>query len=288
MKKLNLLCISVVFFNYTCSIAQDTKSINPKKIKLQNLSFIDQNLTETIRLGSLDEFKNLGYNANNDILKPDFSTYNQATISHSSTKLYSYLCGFQIYNKKKKAYNENFTLRLGLNFTNSNNLFNHYSNTFIYNANSNDSDTTIFESITMENKSKKLQIDGALLYNLKLNKRFTIQTGLGITSGISYNNRTTITRYDFITEDETTYNYHYLTPLWYNYSYVARNKPSVVASTYIPLGINFQIGKAGTFLGQWSIFLEARPTLKVMTLADIKPITNAFISYGYGVKISVN
>jgi len=58
------------------------------------------------------------------------------------------------------------------------------------------------------------------------------------------------------------------------------------ATAYVPVGMDFRLGKKDSFLKMIHLFIEARPSAKVVFQPEIKPNFNAFLNYGFGVKFT--
>ncbi|HPS71758.1 MAG TPA: hypothetical protein PLM70_05865 [Bacteroidales bacterium] len=58
-------------------------------------------------------------------------------------------------------------------------------------------------------------------------------------------------------------------------------------SAYIPLGVDFRIGKKRDFWKRIHLFYELRPNINVTYIPNLRSITNTSINHGIGCKISL-
>jgi len=54
------------------------------------------------------------------------------------------------------------------------------------------------------------------------------------------------------------------------------------------LGIDFRIGKKREFWKRTHLFYELRPGINVTSIPELRPITNASVQHGIGLRVSWN
>lgn len=282
---------SLFVFNLT---AQNAIKTRPKKLILNSVSGSISNQNIKTHQGSFEDLMKLSTQESSasyenqiyywQLQYSDLSNYQAEKIFPT----YQSVCravffGFEFKDKSKNKFREKSTFRIGLNYAKNNNLSGLFSKTGIDYNSQNDIEVITKETYSMLNSSKKLQVDFSGLYKINSDKRLSFYSGLGISLGKSYKNTTQI-EYSF----DRTYSGTNTDPSLNNstrYYSTFKNKASFTGSTYIPLGIDYRLGKTDPFLKMFHVFLEARPTASLTTFSEIKPVTNLFISYGFGLKI---
>lgn len=145
----------------------------------------------------------------------------------------------------------------------------------------------------MNYTSEQLRFDGSLIFRTDAQARWSLYTSIGITAGMSINAQTDIF-YDKMERTEMNYpngnNYSsYSYSGSYNYETEKyRNKNNFGLSTYIPMGIDFRIGKKREFWKWTHLFYELRPGINMTSIPELRTITNASIQHGLGLKVSRN
>ena len=65
-----------------------------------------------------------------------------------------------------------------------------------------------------------------------------------------------------------------------------KNKNNFGFSAYIPMGIDFRIGRKRKFWKQIHLFLELRPGINGTSIPELRTIVNSSMQYGFGLKVS--
>ena len=276
--------------------AQNAIKTRQKKLKLNYVAGFISNNNEKVQLVSTSDLEKLttlsssGTYENQvyywNLNQTDLSTFtSEQRFFSNQTLARSVYFGFEFKDKTKNKFRENSNFRVGLNYFRNNNVGGVYSKTTSEQSLQNDYEVNTKETYTMLNSSKKIQVDLSSLYKINSKKRLSFYVGLGITLGRNFNAETNVD-YTY----ERTYAGNNIDPMLNTSTsstsfYTFRNKPSFLGSTYIPLGIDYRLGKIDPFLKMFHVFFEARPTARVTTYSEIKPSFASFINYGFGIKI---
>jgi hypothetical protein len=244
--------------------------------------------------GSIDDFKTLA--PSSSILAMDFSqfnpqgfpTYQTPGMNLSST--YSLQLGLQCVKKP------NITCRVGITHVSNGGVlsaFGSYSQSFPYDTLTSSQtgeqiflDSTNTKYYSMNHSNQQIRLDGALIFRMFPEKRWSIHTGLGATLGMSYQSNTNISYWESSSMFSSYYDGNY-----YNQqngeqeSY--KNKNSVGASLYIPFGVDFCIGKKREFWMPFHLYVETRPSLNINSINGIGTTFSTGMSSALGLRVKL-
>jgi hypothetical protein len=270
------------------------KRISVKGFYVQSGFFIEQNTNAT-----LTDFKTLA--PQSILLNKNMTDFSQSYgFSVTGNSMFSVLLGLQFSDKQKTTYKKNPLVRLGISYFSGTTLtggsYKSMRKPFDTLTSAQSGQITFIDSVTsksynMNYSSKQLRFDGSVIFRTRPEARWSLFTGIGITAGISFNATTNIDYSTFVgTETRNSNNNAFSS---YNYSNsgdskteIFRNKNSIGASTYIPLGIDFRIGRKSEFWKQAHLFYELRPSINVTSIPELRTITNAGLQHGLGLRIS--
>ena len=182
-------------------------------------------------------------------------------------------------------YNKNRTLRTGISaqgisasIYNTSNSFTTRIDTLVSSANNSiygfvDS---IHRDFTYSSYlSTAVKLDFAYLASTDITKRMTFYSGVGLNFGITIASRTEIHSHSWDSEQITDTNDNYIsTQSVYNSSNVNRqvyqNKMGYMAAMYVPIGVDFRLGKKNEVMKKMHLFFELRPTVSVLRIPETK------------------
>lgn len=268
--------------------AQEVKPVKQPKFKIASFSGYYSASDERLPKGTLEDFRKLA--PESELLQQDFSSYQQNPY-HTTifTKMCAGYVGFEFNNKDKNAFRKNSYLDMGFNYSEDMNLHAGYIKSTFQDANPGDQDTAFYDIFSMTNTSKRLFLDLSLRYKILSKKRFSFYTGLGLSAGALYNNMTWVSNARDMSYYGSMVNYPEDSIPYNNSSirmYAYKNKMGFAVTSYIPVGLDFRVGKKDNFFRMIHLFIEARPSAKVVFQPEIKPNFNAFLNYGFGVKFT--
>jgi len=299
--KINILSpILILMTCYSSVFAQKEqiktiKRISIKEIYIQTGLFVEQNSN-----GSLTDFKTLA--PQSVLLNSDFTGYSSSNASGASgNNMFSVMLGIQFSDKQKTTYKANPLLRLGFSYCSGTTLIGSLnkedSNAYDTLTSNQTGQTLYVDSVTeryysMNYSSQQLRFDGSLIFRTNPEARWSLFTGLGIIAGFSLNAKTSIfySKYDN-TETRFPNGTIYSSS---NSSYPGdnikkeefKNKNNFGLSTYIPLGLDFRIGKKREFWKRIHLFYELRPAINITSIPELRSFTNTSVQQGLGLKVS--
>lgn len=278
--------------------AQDSISKPVKRMKVTDV-FVQTGLfTEKGGMGSLEDFKTLAPNSillNNDFT--GFSSGNGFVINTNS--MFSFNLGMRFSDKEKTKFMGNPLLKMGVSYLNLNTLGTYYyknemsrgdtltasqSGQVIY------VDTINTTNYWMDYSSDQIRLDVSLVFSTNTEARWSLYTGMGFTAGISVNSKTYISHGDYTRADyynpstNTTYSENLST--YAGSSETFRNKSNFGASIFLPMGVDFRIGKKNEFWKHIHLFYDIRPGLNIMAIPELGTFANVSIQHGLGFRYS--
>ncbi len=150
-------------------------------------------------------------------------------------------------------------------------------------------DSVIRKHSTMNYNADYIAIDASLIYRTTSGIRTNFYGGIGMELGYSINPVTTITSYTN-KGVEPDFNYAYTASFYMNEDAVSeskKNKSGYTFTAYLPMGIDFKLGKRKEFLKRTSIFYEMRPYINVKNIPELGTITRLGAKGGFGLRIKV-
>ena len=239
--------------------------------------------------GSIDDFKILA--PNSSILAMDFSQYNPQ--------------GFPTYQSPGMNISSSYSLQLGLQCAKMPKVTYRVGITHVSNAGALSAQGTYFQSFpydtltssqtgqqtfidstntkyySMNHSNQQIRLDGAMIFRMFPDKRWSLHTGLGASIGMSYRSNTDLA---FWESSSTGYNY-YNQHNGERESY--KNKNSLAASLYIPFGVDFGIGKKREFWMPFHLYAETRPSLNINSINGIGATFSPGMSSALGLRVKL-
>ncbi|HIA37638.1 MAG TPA: hypothetical protein EYN89_13130 [Flavobacteriales bacterium] len=297
--KPTLLLLFVILLMFTSSInAQEEQLKTAKRVSISDI-FIQTGTTAfpgRSIFGSLTDFRMLA--PQSVLLNSDFSDYSSSSL-YESTQAHSMMMGLKFRVKEDPSKESNSQLRIGLSY------FSGTTRGFFYKDSerktfdtlvSNQTgqvyyiDSITSESTSMDYSSEQLRFEGSLLFSTDQAARWSFFTGIGFSAGISINTQTDvnklITTYQEI-NGKTYYNGENLNSSSERDNEQFRNKGNFGASAYIPIGIDFRIGKKGELCKRTHLFYELRPNINITSIPELRTYANTNIQHGIGLKFTM-
>ena len=265
--------------------------------KLGNLTVTDAfvqfgSFAERTIDGSLADFRKLA--PQSDILKDDLSDFSQSggTTFTGNTAL-SISLGIQFKDNEQSRLKANPLLRLGLTYLSGSSLTSNYfkSGRFPIDTLVSTSTGEVFyvdsvssESYNMEYISDQIRLDAALIWRTNPSARWSLYGGVGLAAGISLNARTEIYYNNFLYDDD----FHgsgYTRDGSFRSERI-ENDLNFGFMTYIPLGVDFRLGKEKEFWKRTHLFYELSPGINFTVVPELRTITNAAFRNGLGLRVN--
>lgn len=279
MKKVTLLAALVL------STAAFSQKIKISEIHISNGTGFGGQIN-----GSIDDFKILA--PNSSILAMDFSQYypqgfpTYQTRGMNMSSSYSLQLGLQCAKMPKVTYRVGIT-----HVSNAGTLSAHgaYSQSFPYDTltSSQTGEQTFIDSSSskyyhMNHSNQQIRLDGAMIFRMFPEKRWSIHTGLGASIGMSYQSNTEISYWESYSVSSGNY---YYSQNGERESF--KNKNSIGASLYIPFGVDFGIGKKREFWMPFHLYVETRPSLNINSINGIGTSFSPGMSSAVGLRVKL-
>jgi hypothetical protein len=301
MNKSNI-ALAVVMQSFIFPVlAQEQK---PKTIK--RISVYDYHVQAGISLernntATYSDFEKLAPNSvllTNNLA--NYSSYNG--VSLNGNNMFSAILGLQFSDKQKSLYKSNPILRVGISYfsstTLSSNVFNEVRKPYDTLTSNQTGQTIYIDSLITKNysmnyTSDQLRFDGSLIFRTDSEARWSLFGGIGFTAGFSINANTYIHHNNSLRTETRNQNgnvFFAYNPgsMDVNRSERFKNKTNFVASAYIPMGVDFRIGKKREFWKRTHLFYELRPGVNITTIPELRTITTASLQQGLGVRVKWN
>lgn len=297
----SIIALSLLFVAFTVN-AQESKKLRRINVNEFYLYAGSSNIWNDY--GTLEDFKALA--PQSTLLKNDFSGFNTGSAQHyTNTSMFSTMIGIQFRDKEKKQYRSNPQLRTGIAYFNNSNMSRWFStneripiDTLV---SAKTGQTAYIDSVHSENygmhySSQQLCLDLSLLFRTDPEARWSLYAGIGMIAGISINSITEVyyrNSYSIDSYFETGSepfggrNSHsgYDHSRSEHGSEIFQNKNNTIFGAYLPLGVDFRIGQNRDFWKRIHLFYEARPSINMTSIPELRTFTNASIFHGIGIKV---
>ncbi len=294
MKTITLLLFAVLIINPFQLSGQSDTAGNGRKFQITDSYFQSSITLESGLFASLVDFRVLAPQSN--LLQHDYSSYDKYP-NYLYTPSFTFISsiGIQINQDKKRRIKP--YIRLGIRY-NSNqmlsgsyNYFSRFPFDTLYSSQTGDTiiiDSVISNSINATYDSKQLGIDVAILFRTTPTARWSLYSGIGLAASVSISASTKI---GFIsnrfTEDHSGNHDFYPGYTYQPYRQeIIRNKSNYSMRAYIPVGIDWRVGKKSKFLNHLHLYYEASPTLIYTNIPELNHYLSAHITQSLGLRIN--
>lgn len=299
MKIINILFAIILLTVYSSVFGQKQQLKTVKRISIHDFYIKTGFFSEHNTNGTLADFKTLA--PQSVLLNNNMTDFSQSVgFSITGNSMLSIMLGLQFSDKQKTIYKANPLLRLGISYFSGTTLtggsYKEDRKPYDTLTSTQTGQTVYIDSVTSKNysvnySSEQLRFDGSLIFRTNPEDRWSIFTGIGITAGLSINANTDI-YYSNYGRTETLYA-NGSTSSSYNYSGYNnsktekfKNKSNFGSSIYIPMGIDFKIGKKREFWKRTHLFYELRPGINIASIPELRTIINASLQHGLGLRVS--
>ena len=303
MKKINVLLLLSLISSSFFTIGQETEETPVKRIKISDFILYSGLSLERTNLGSFNDFRTLA--PESELLQNDMSLINQNQgYSYLNNGNFSVLLGIQFSDKNRTSYSPNPLLRIGLTYSSSSRLStSNYGekrspyDTLASTQTGNETyiDSVYTERYSMDYNSEQIQVNASLIFRTDPEARWSLFSGIGFTAGISINSSTGI---HYLSEDWkeevqsndglSVNNQHQDRKIIEDEFETFENETNYGFSAYIPIGVDFRIGKKKEFWKKTHLFYEVQPTLNVYTIPELGTFNNVNFRHGIGVRMNLN
>ena len=243
---------------------------------------IGSNLS-TVETMSLNDFKTLA--SNSSILAKDYTGFSGNFYNSTYTNpSFTGLLGFTFKNKP------NPLLRLGIGYstrtlgTGSSSRYESFHYDTLTSGQTGQQiflDSTHFQYMYGAYQSTYLSLDASLIFRTKPAARWSIYGGIGINVGMAFNSFLNVSYHDEHYASSGNYNQSN----WTHEEERFNQKTHVASTVYIPMGLDFRLGKKSVFMNRLHLFAEARPSMTITSIPSLKTQLTPNITSSLGLRI---
>jgi hypothetical protein len=297
--RLSKLALVIGFIlSYSLGYAQVTPSKKIKRVSLHDFNVQTGLFVERNTNVGVEEFKSLA--PQSVLLQNNLQNYAQFNgNSTTGNNAFSVMLGLKFSNKEKQQYKSNPTLRLGITYFAGSTLTSSYSKgdrTLFDTLTSSQTgqtilvDSVVSQSYNMNYSAEQLRFDGSLIFRTNPEARWSFFTGIGVMAGLSINAQTTINYNKRISAETRNSNSTYLSLYDYSDSFSSidetfRNSSNFGFTGYIPMGVDFRIGKKKEFWKRTHLFIELRPAINITSIPELRTFANTGLQQGLGLRV---
>jgi hypothetical protein len=140
----------------------------------------------------------------------------------------------------------------------------------------------------MNHSSRQIRLEAALIFRTDASARWSLFAGIGASLGVNYNATTYISYYrnNYINnQNSNSYNYGYSNNgSEKTESFTTKNYLTTTA--YIPMGVDFRIGKNQAFWKRLHLYYEIKPSISMTQIPALRTITTINMTQALGLKVS--
>jgi hypothetical protein len=146
-------------------------------------------------------------------------------------------------------------------------------------------DSSHTKSYDMNYSNQQIRLDGALIFRMFPEKRWSLHAGLGASIGMSYRASTSLRYWESSSMYSNTGMGSYYSESGKSETF--QNKNSLGAALYIPLGVDFCIGKKREFWMPFHLYAETRPSLNINSINGIGTTFSPGMSSALGLRVKL-
>ena len=285
MKKLNLglAILGVVIFSNS-NAQEKTPRVRISEFHLQTgFQYYPAETT------SLEDFRKLA--PNSILLKEDLPSYNSFGYYNGRGNFSSVQLGLTFKN------HPNALLRVGLSNMGVSGLQNRFEKQdyFPYDTltSSATGEQTFIDSVSsqsyfMNHSSRQIRLDAALIFRTDASARWSLFAGIGASLGVNYNATTYISYYrnNYINNQNGNSYYNGYSNNGSEKTETFTTKNYLTTTAYIPMGVDFRIGKNQAFWKRLHLYYEIKPSISMTQIPALRTITTVNMTQALGLKVS--
>ena len=287
IKHFQLVVIAISFWSGVS--AQDTTA----KIRISEFHIQHGTNFQPIESTSLEDFQRLA--PNSTLLQSDFTGFNMGNnymfyrpFSFGSASYNSLQLGLTLKN------NPSLLWRIGISHGSTGDISNwaNRNRTAPYDTLTSSQtgeqyfiDSTYSENYFMSYSAQQLRLESSVIFRTNPAKRWSIYAGAGMSFGVSYKAETYINYFAYSSNSAYNANYDYASNVQSSSEHF-RNKMSISTSVFVPMGIDFRIGKNREFWKRLHVYYEMKPSLTVTSIPELRTSTQVNMINTLGLKIT--
>lgn len=148
-------------------------------------------------------------------------------------------------------------------------------------------DSIVYQYYSGNYSNQQLRLDGAYIWENEAGKRWAFTAGLGLSLGLSYQSRTTLSYGERI-NSYVVNNENKGTSSFSGEYETFSNKMAWGTTAYVPLGIGFKLGTKRPFWIPWMVYTELRPFVSILSIPNHSPRFTPGIGTASGIRYTLN
>lgn len=297
-KKMTAYSLLCFFFAMQTHLLQAQKKV--KRVRIKELTLLSGMLAQKSDNMGLHDFSLLA--PNSALLKQNFSGFSQDRgMAMNGNSTCSILMGMHFYDKNEKQ-KPSPLLRVGLTYFSGNslngNLYRQDRSRFDTLTSSQTGETLYVDSVYQKNCSmnynyEQLHLDVSLLFKTNPEARWSLFAGIGCNAGMSFQSHTDIYYNDFAWTETSmqtsTAQFQHVTQHngINNGQYESfANASNFGGSIFVPLGVDFRIGKKSEFWKRLHLLYEVRLGMHYISIPELGSSINAGALHSIGVRVA--
>ena len=146
-------------------------------------------------------------------------------------------------------------------------------------------DSVITSGYNMNYFARQLRLDISLIYRIYPAARWSLYGGAGMEGGTSLMAYTDINYSEHLTVGSEEANYNPDDAVYHSERII--NKPIQEYVAYLPVGVDFRVGKKKEFFQQIHLFTELRPFISVVNIPELGTFSNTGIKNVVGLRVVI-
>ncbi|MFY9309087.1 MAG: hypothetical protein WAQ28_08595 [Bacteroidia bacterium] len=146
-------------------------------------------------------------------------------------------------------------------------------------------DSITYHSYSMEYRARQLKLDVSLIYRMYPSARWSMYGGIGLQAGTSLSAYSDINYNEYVVIEGQESNGSYDASVRRSERFKNKNVQEFVA--YIPVGVDFRLGKRKEFLKQIHLFTEIRPYVSVLNIPELGSFSGLGMQQVLGLRVTI-
>lgn len=295
MKKI----FSFIFLIAVCnqSFAQENNS-KIHRISFNDVTFQRGKCGGTTPYFSFNDFQLL--NSSSALLSNNYDGFSIHQSTYHSNNFATLSLGIHFGKKEKTSYRNNPVIRVGVSYYNYSTIYNWLSTEthYVYaNLTSNQSNLVVYvdsvyrKNLNMRYDFNQLCFNSSVLFRTSNQKRFSLYSGIGFSSGTSLNANSEI-NYNEGAYDEISFppeSGYYTQQSYPRRSYVDdyeefKNKNNFSYGVFVPIGVDFKMGKKNKILQLIHLTFEMNGSVNRIIIPELKTYHVKTLAGSFGLK----
>jgi hypothetical protein len=140
----------------------------------------------------------------------------------------------------------------------------------------------------MNHSSRQIRLDAALIFRTDASARWSLFAGIGASLGVNYNATTYISYYrnNYINNQNGNSYYNGYSNNGSEKTETFTTKNYLTTTAYIPMGVDFRIGKNKVFWKRLHLYYEIKPSISMTQIPALRTITTVNMTQALGLKVS--